>query len=393
MIDFERFWAEISDADDSGERAGVSDEQIRGWESRYATKLPEPLRTALRLRNGGYVRDTAIEIARLEGIGPVHDEFWEFADIDDEEGTDHRLVFVFGGDNEAGGTLLMNFNARGAKRPPSVYIDFHGESTERLSGTLSGFFEKVLATSAAPSVDWSESEALPIVARDAVDLSPMYGGLAASIDQVLARKGKTLILFTRERSPDGETLTRTKLPLPLESGEAEIGPFRPAPISTCALHLQPEASDGIVEDESKRTGDGRWKNSRARGVPIYVSFESTDRRRLESLRSELFGAKQAARAQTNEKRAAALEQSLSALSPEQRTTTLLQAALTMKEEMDREFAAELGDAGDMPSELAQAAEMLQRRMEQMMQQAQQQISANPPDAESLRLLKKMLRDT
>jgi hypothetical protein len=63
---------------------------------------------------------------------------------------------------------------------------------------------------------------------------------------------------------------------------------------------------------------------------------------------------------------------------------MLQAALAMKDKMDLQFGAGLGDASGMPPELAKAAEMMQKKMQQMIQKAQEQIAANPVDAEVLR---------
>src|SRR5262249_3014229 len=155
---------------------------------KHGVKLPELLRTALALRNGGCVRNTSLEILPLEDIEPVDEDFWEWTELDEDEAADHDLMFRFGEESETGATLLMNFNARGPKSDPSVYFDHHGESTYLQNETLSGFFEAMLASSETPSVDWSEIERIDIVARKSIDLSPIYDGQAASLDQVLARE-------------------------------------------------------------------------------------------------------------------------------------------------------------------------------------------------------------
>ena len=404
MIDFERFWldgdrdydeCEEEECIDEDEMAaetppGVSEKQIAAWEKRHGIKLPELLRKALAIRNGGSVRNTSLNILPLEQLAPVDEDFWEWTEIDDDEAPNHNLMFVFGDESETGATLLMNFNAGGPEGEPSIYFDHHGESTYLVNETLSGFFKANLASAGAPSVDWSETERLPIVACETIDLSPIFGKSASS-EQVLARKGTALVLFTRDRSPQGEKLARTTLPLPLDSSWADISPRRPAPIGTYGLHLQPEESDDIVEQQSETNDDGRWKNSTNRGVPIYVMFESTDRGKLEALRKELFGAEGAARAQAKQDQQAELEERLNALAPEQRTATMLQAALAMKEQMDREFAAEMGDMSGMPPEFAKMAEIMQKKMQQMVQQAQQKIAASPPDPETVRQIKGLMR--
>ncbi len=403
MIDFERFWMDggrdydefeeecvDEDAIEAEMPPGVSDKQIAAWEKRHGVKLPDLLRKSLAIRNGGSVRNTSLDILPLEQMAPVDEDFWEWTEIDEDEAPNHDLMFVFGEESETGATLLMNFNSRGPKGDPSVYFDHHGESTYLANPTLSGFFKAMLASSDAPSVDWSETERLPVVARETIDLLPVFGKSASS-EQVLAREGKALVLFTRERSPEGETLTRTTLPLPLDSSCADVSPRRPAPVGTYGLHLQPEESDDIVEQQSETNDDGRWKNSTNRGVPIYVMFESTDRGKLEALRKELFGAEGAARAQAKQDQQAKLEQTLNALAPEHRTATMLQAALAMKEQMDREFAAETGDMSGMPPEFAKMAEIMQKKMQQMVQQAQQKIAASPPDPETVRQIKGLMR--
>jgi hypothetical protein len=403
MIDFERFWTDGGhDYDDfeDGEAfdeemdaeppAGVSEKEIRAWEKKHGVKLPELLRTVLALRNGGCVRNTSLEILPLETIEPVDEDFWEWTELDEDEAPDHHLMFTFGEESETGATLLMNFNARGPKGEPSVYFDHHGESTYLENDTLSGFFEAMLASSEAPSVDWSETERLDVAARASIDLSPMYGGQTASLDQVLAREGSTLVLFSRERSPEGERLTRTTLPLPLDPSWAEVSPLRPAPIATHSLHLQPEESDDIIEKQSERNDDGRWRNTTGRGAPIYVTFESADREGLEALRKQLLGAEGASRAQAKQERQQRLEQTLDGLAPEQRMAALMQAALVMKDKMDREFGGGLADTSGLPSGLAKAAEAMQKKMQQMVQKAEEHIAANPVDAETMRQIERML---
>ncbi len=399
MIDFNRFWMEGSnpyeeepDAEEAEVPPGVTAAEIRTWEKTHRVKLPEPIRTALGIRNGGYVRNAPIEVLPLDEIVPVDDDFWEYTELDEDEVPKHNLMFIVGIEIEIGGTFLLNFNARGPKGRPSVYIDHHGESTYLVNDTLSGFFEEQMASSDAPTVDWSETEkGIAILARETIDLSGMYGG-PASEEQVLARDNEALVLFTRQRSPEGETLTRTTLPLPLEAEWAKVQPYRPAPMATFSLHLQPEESDGIVALESKTDDDGRWKNSTSHGVPIYVTFESIDRDRLVALRTQLLGAESAARAQAAQDREASFVNTIEQLSPQQRAASLLQFALNMREKSVREFGA-LGDAPeDAPPGLAEAAKTIQRRMEEMAERFRQQAGGTAPDPELLKRFNEMLRD-
>lgn len=406
MIDFERFWMdggrdyddieeeECVDEDElDAEAPGVSDKQFAAWEKKHRVKLPELLRQALAIQNGGSVRNTSIDVLPLEQMAPVDEEFWEWAAFEDEdEAPDHDLVIAFGEEAETGATLIMNFNARGPQGEPSVYFDYHGESTDLQNDSLFGFFQAMLASAEAPSVDWSEIERLEVVARESIDLSPIFNR-PASLEQVLAREDEDfLLLFTHERSPEGETFTRTSLPLPLDASWAEVSSYRPAPCATYKLHLQPEETDDIVEQQSEKTDDGRWKNSTSRGAPIYVTLESTDRSRLEALRKELFGAAGAARAQAKQERQAEFEQTLDTLTPDQRIAAMMRVALAMKDKMDLQFGAGLGDTSGMPPALAEAAKAMQKKMQQMVEKAQERIKANPIDAETMRQLEGVLDD-
>jgi hypothetical protein len=403
MIDFNKFWVIGNSpyADDDGESPeegdsfvppGVSADEILNWEQFHGVSLPEPIRTALCRRNGGFVRSAPIQILPLNEMVPVDDDFWEHTDIDEEEAPDHNLMFVFGYEMEVGGTYLMNFNAIGPRGAPSVYLDFHGEQTQLINKSLNVFFEKALASDAHPSVNWSEAErSATVIARETIDISSLHKGKRASQELVLLREGKTLVLFSRLRSPEGETLARTVLPLPLDSDWAEIDSYRPAPIGSFGLHLQPQDDDGIVQHQSTKDADGKWKNSTSRGVPIYVTFESKDRDRLRALRAQLLGDELADQAEAFEDEKTEVEGLLDKLTPDQRTAALLQAALKMREEADRLFRAKFGDALPQTPGLADAADAMRLRLDQISDQVRQQSAANPPDPEIQRKIEEHFR--
>src|SRR5262249_46588440 len=158
---------------------------------------------------------------------------------------------------------------------PGVMV-YHSDPGDlnRHSKSVTKFLTRMLETFEAPSVDWSETEQLQIVAREPVDLSPVYNA-PAELEQVLARQESFLVLFRRERTPEGDKSTRTTLPLPHSRDFAMIQRHRPAPV-THALLLQPEQCDGVAEIESRQMRSGRWKNSSSKGAPICVHFESTE---------------------------------------------------------------------------------------------------------------------
>jgi hypothetical protein len=341
------------------------------------------------------VRNSSVEVLPLAAIVPADDDFWDRTDIDEDEVPDHDLMFAFGSENQSGGTFLMNFNANGPEGAPSVYIDYHGESSSLVSDTIAEFFDAQLAASPGPSVDWSETEAgrgITIIARETIDLSALYKGKPASEDLVLARVNEALVLFKREQSPCGTKLSRTTLPLPLEEEWAGIRPHRPGPLPTFVLHLQPAGSEGIIHEESRTEEDGLWKNSTQERTPIYSTFESTDRERLLALRTKLFGNEAATGLQVKENRQADLKKSLDGLPPNQRTAALLQAAMAMKQETDAEFAARFhGLAGNVPPELAAASDAIRLRMEATAKQIQQKSDATPVDPETVKKMQEYLK--
>lgn len=246
-----------------------------------------------------------------------------------------------------------------------------------------------------PSVDWQEMKrtGAPVIAHETIDLSALHRRKPATLDQILARVGEALILVTREQSPKGTILIRTTLPLPLDEGQSIVGPCRPAPAATFGLMLHPNDANGIVYERSEKKVYGCWKNSRQEGAPHYVRYESVDRDRLRCLRTEVLGAQAAGRAEAAEGRQAELKDLLDRLSPDQRAAALTQAAMALKQETDRQFAAAFADLGDAPPEITGIAEAIQRKMEATAQQVKQKsAAAEPADPEALRRIEELLRD-
>src|SRR5262249_32880058 len=154
-------------------------------------------------------------------------------------------------------------------------LEYHSDpgDLDRRAKSVTKFFARMLETFEGPLVTWSETESLEEIARETIDLSEFYKEPAKK-EQVLGRQAGPLVLFTREQALSGEHLTKTTLPEPLDRRMAMIQPFRPAPIGTYGLILQPEKSEGILELDSQQTPEGQWKNHTSRGVPVYVQFES-----------------------------------------------------------------------------------------------------------------------
>jgi hypothetical protein len=382
MIDFDRFWTEPGCAPGmtreeteaylrqpafGGTMAhllppgaldpgpGVTPEQVAAWEGAHGVRLPDVLRQALSRQDGGYVRDTQFRILPLAEIRCPDEEFWHFASYKEEEVADRRLVLLFAWNDEFSGSYYLNYNAQGPDGEPSVLVHHHDPGDlDRCAKSVSKFLTRMLDTADTPQVDWSETASLEILARETIDLSRLDAA-GAAFEQVLGRQGGALVLFTRERTSEGERLTRTTLPEPLENDGAFAGSWRPhrsGPVRTYALQLQPRETDGMVAIESKQTKDGRWKNATSRGVPIYVMFESTDRDRIEALRQVLFS-DDVANDRTREEREKGRQKV-------------------------REYLAQL------PTDPATAMELLRQKLRETLERARHEISGLPGDSETCR---------
>ncbi len=124
-------------------------------------------------------------------------------------------------------------------------IDF-----DRFWMSVTRFFGRTFKTADAPSVDWSETATMEVIAREMIDLSRLHPK-GAEKEQILVRRQGSLVLFTHERTPREERFTKTTLPEPLVEAIALIQRCRPDPVYTYTLILQPAESEGIVELESE----------------------------------------------------------------------------------------------------------------------------------------------
>ncbi|MGH7130015.1 MAG: tetratricopeptide repeat protein, partial [Planctomycetaceae bacterium] len=318
--------------------------------------------------------------------------FWRFACYEDDDVPDQSLVFVFGWDDDLGGQFLLNYNVRGRDGEPGVceYFDDPGDLSMP-SKSVSRFFAKLLTLSETPQVDWSETQRLKVIARESIDLSPVYGA-PAKLENVLGRQRGELVLFTHEQTPEIDILMQTTLPEPLDADAASVEVCRPDPVPTYTLHLEPEDADEVVHLESTRTDDGRWKNTSDRGVPVYVEFESPDIDRLGRLRRELFG-EDAVRVERQDAAQRQLLDRIESLPPDEQRAAGLQMFLQMKEQFDQLAARELADLDDdeVPPELAAAVELMEQKLQDAIERAEHQIAAHPLDPQTARLMEDWLR--
>jgi len=384
MIDFNRFWSDPGE--DDGPRPGLSDKTIRDWEERHGVKLPGSLGEAFRRGDGGSIRFTDLEILPLGQIVPMEDDFWLYEEIPGDEAEDHALVFRLGYENTVGGQLLLNYNAGGPEAEPSVYI-FHNDGcgASLVADSLDEFLARMLTFTAVPMVDWSASkEGIEVVAREGFDVQYDDAG-RARVEQVLGREGQALVLFTREEGKDGVRLAKLILPLPLDPHQAEIRPSRPGPSPTFGLYLHPEVTERIIGEFSEQIEDGRWDNRTTQGGPVYGLFESTDRGRLEALRSLLLGPRAAIRPRSESMKSdPGASDRLRALSPEDRRVATLLAGRKLK----AEYEAKLASGAD-PAEAMFARHMIER-MDASIAAALAEGAPEDPDPETLRRVRAAL---
>jgi hypothetical protein len=426
MIDFDRFWAEagclpglskdeteaqlqqmaayfgqlgsgtpdLTSVPGLNPGPGVTAEQLDAWEHENGVRLPDVLRQALQRQDGGFVRDSQFRILPLAEIAVPDEEFWEWASYKEEEVPDRRLVFRFAWNDEFGGSYHLNYNAQGPQQEPSVLVHHHDPGDlDRCAKSVTKFLARMLETSDTPLAQASGTGNLETITQETIDLSAVLGPHAV-LEQTLGRHAGALVLLTHEKTSEGERYTRTTLPEPLAGNAFQAGAIaslRPAPTATYALHLQPQDTRGIVQVESQRTRDGRWKNSTLRGAPSYVHFESTDRGRLEALRRLLLGKEAAARAQAQQDQQDLLQQKLTALSPEEKHAAAMQMFLQMQQQFGGGPAMGAASPADLPPEVAALSELMNEKLREAMRRSQEIMARHPVDPEVLRLLGEMMK--
>jgi hypothetical protein len=271
----------------------------------------------------------------------------------------------------------LNFNRNGPCGEPSViYIDFEGWSNKEAADSFDAWLDSLLPGEAKPLVQWDNAQYYELIAREKVQCDTPDGPGGENLDQQLCQARDQLVLFTRTTSAQGERLEMVTLPKDIDPDWATIAPFRPEPCRTFALHLQPRDLDDIEWATSRRGSDGKWKNERSRGVPIYCQFESKDQAKLEKLRARLLGGKVPKKVVADEE----MQRRYEKMSEEERRTAFAQQLLAHVQEMDRSFAAEEREFGPVPDELKLAMGNLELLKKRMVEDLQRRAAGPSQDA-------------
>lgn len=237
------------------------------------------------------LHSSEVELFPLAEIGPAEDDVWEYVEFsteaDEPDWTDperRSRLFVFAR-GEYDDLYLFDLDGELA-----VYVCSNDAlELSRCAETLSQFLVAELAADAAPAVDWSETERLPVLARETIDLQ-LLEKIQARTEQVLCRDGEFLVSFYRTWGADtDETIERTALPLPISADAATIQPFRTNKPGTFVLNIDSSSERDGEHITCTQTCDGLWRNRTERTPSLCTAFESPDREKLRLLRLQLVG--------------------------------------------------------------------------------------------------------
>lgn len=273
--------------------AAARADDISRWEAELGASFPAALREAYLVQNGGLLHSSVLELFPLEEMGPADEDVWEYVEVNASESepdwTDperRARLFVFAR-GEYDDLYLLDFGAEGES---AVYVCSNDTlELTRCAESLATFLAAELAADPAPAVDWSETERLPVLARESIDLQ-LLEKIQARTEQVLCRDGELLVSFYRTWGEDtDETIERTALPLPISADAATIQPFRTSKPGTFILNIDSSSERDGEHITCTQTCDGLWRNRTEHAPSLCTAFESPDREKLRQLRLQLVG--------------------------------------------------------------------------------------------------------
>lgn len=277
-------WAEAK----GKKKSGVTPKELDKWQKSNGVKLPQFLREALLVQNGGKIRYSDIEIHPLQKFTIPDEDFWDFAETDGFKRSEQ--CFEFATDTSDGRPFyVLRYKAKGE---PTVHHHYNDGSVYKTAPRIEDFFKDLIVVDAKPAVDWSEIKTLDKVLFQEKTMMKL-GRSKTTVECVVGRRGGKLFHYRHEISEAEEIYVKERFSEPLDADEAHIQTYPGGPVY--ALRLYSKKCDGNVQVQSHRMADGTWKNRDAGNASTDV--QSADRERLVQLRRQLLGKKGATKAE------------------------------------------------------------------------------------------------
>lgn len=309
---------------------GVSEAELAKWEQSNGVRLPEILRTALKIQNGGAIRNSETQAYALDSIvrpeAKYGDDFWDMSIYEEDEWfPDKRLVFFFAEDNSCRPMYLLDFNANGPEGEPAVFNYFYdtGGDIDEESENVGEFFHGLQSADDRPAVDWAEIDGLDTVHfREKLEVNDTEGGKRAT-ESVIGRLDGQLLIYRHEVWGENESLLKLEIAEPLDPEEMLIEKldYNPPFYSLSIVSADPddeEEDQNEIRVESHRLPAGTWKNE---DLGALNDIESLSREKLEQLRSKLLGeagVRAADAAQARQDKTEAMIKGMESMSPAER---------------------------------------------------------------------------
>jgi len=232
-----------------------------------------------------------------------------------------------------------------------------------------------------PAVNWSESEALEVLARVTAEVPRGWSG-RETVEQIACACEGGIILL--KRYPRSGFLVRVSFRGPLDGRQMRLTEMQPAPHPIYRLQVWP--LDGQCEYAcARRTWFGLWRNEPPMELGAMIGYlESANREMLKDLRHRLLGGQIPDSLQTEE----AMWERINNMSEGDRRGAMAALAMQSLGAVDRQFHEAYPDAGPIPEDLQPAFEAMQKRLQEMGRAA----ATAPPDTQLSDLMLRFVAD-
>lgn len=282
---------------------GVDETTFAEFERRYGVSLPERLKALYRIQNGGILRDVE-DVEKFAPLNfhlephqricpfsdwitgdPVRDaDFLEYAEeFESEYGAVNKIVLVA---MAYSGWFALNYNAIDENgEPPVIFLQFAvtmSESEPRnVAPSFSVWIDELTLGNAECAVDWEEHRNYPTLFAETIEADyPDVGRM--QVEHILCRDGEHgILLLTRTTVKNRiKELERVSIRDGVDENWLEVREFRPKPVGTYTLMLQPADQGDIHWLTSKLKQNSAWKNEKSSGVPVSCCIESKNQNAL-----------------------------------------------------------------------------------------------------------------